>query len=76
MKPLMTIKDIAELLRVSERTVENMIKDGRAPPFMRMGRVRRWDPDVLQEWVRAQGAGQKPSSHPEKVPLEKGGKAT
>ena len=54
MKPLMTIKDVAELLRVSDRTVENMISEGRAPPFFRMARLRRWDPEVVREWILAQ----------------------
>jgi len=76
MKPLMTIKEIADLLRLSKRTVENMIRDGRAPPFFRMGRVRRWDPDVFQEWVRAQGGAPKQASHPGKNPLEEGAKST
>lgn len=52
METLLTAEDVARLLRVSLRKFEDMIKAGRAPAFVRMGRLRRWEPEVVRVWIR------------------------
>lgn len=52
METLLTAEDVARLLRVSPRKFEDMVKAGRAPVFVRMGRLRRWEPEVVRIWIR------------------------
>lgn len=52
METLFTALDVARLLRVSPRKFEDMVKAGRAPAFVRMGRLRRWEPEVVRTWIK------------------------
>jgi predicted DNA-binding transcriptional regulator AlpA len=60
---LLTIEDIAALLRVSPKSVRDRIvhKPGFPPPAVVIGpRTRRWARDALIAWVE-QGARQSPA---------------
>ncbi len=52
METLLTAGDVARLLRVSPRKFEDMVKTGQAPAFVRMGRLRRWEPEIVRIWLR------------------------
>lgn len=54
MEELLTAGDVARLLRISPRKFEDMVKHGMAPPHVRMGRLRRWEPDVVRAWIEQQ----------------------
>ena len=49
---ILTLPEVAELLRVHPITVYRMIKQGRLPSF-RIGRVLRFDSAQLEDWLRA-----------------------
>jgi excisionase family DNA binding protein len=48
---ILTISEVAALLKVHPITVYRMIKQGRLPAF-RIGRVLRFDADRLEDWLR------------------------
>lgn len=52
METLLTAGDVARLLRVSPRKFEDMVKTGHAPAFVRMGRLRRWEPEIVRVWIK------------------------
>lgn len=52
METLLTICEVANLLRISPRKLEDMIKAGSAPAYIRMGRLRRWEPEVVKVWLK------------------------
>jgi excisionase family DNA binding protein len=49
---LLTVKEAAEVLAVSERTVFYLIRSGRLPT-VQIGRLRRVPLDALREFARA-----------------------
>ncbi|MGE3819865.1 MAG: helix-turn-helix transcriptional regulator [Isosphaeraceae bacterium] len=54
--PLWTISDIATYLCVSRRGVERLIASGALPrPCARIGRLPRWKPIDIIEWVEKGG---------------------
>jgi len=53
---LLTAQQVAEHLQISDRTFEHMVSSGNAPPFIRIGRLRRWRPLDLSKWIRKQAA--------------------
>ncbi len=48
---IMTISEVAELLKVHPITVYRLIKQGKLPYF-RIGRILRFDADQLEDWLR------------------------
>lgn len=54
MEKLFTLETLATLLQISDRKLEMMLKKGDGPPFVRLGRLRRWEPQVVQEWLQKQ----------------------
>jgi len=52
---VMTIKDVAQYLRLSEAKVYAMARDGSIPAF-RIGKSWRFQKELLVEWIR-NGAG-------------------
>lgn len=48
---LLTVKDVAGALRLSERTVWRKEMTGELPPAIRIGGVVRWSPNSLQTWI-------------------------
>jgi excisionase family DNA binding protein len=51
-----TKKDVAEYLRVTVRTVENLMKAG-VVPFYRIGSLVRFDMDLVKSEMRARTQG-------------------
>lgn len=47
---IMTVRDVAEYLRVSEAKVYRLAKDGELPVF-RIGKAWRFRKDLLDEWL-------------------------
>lgn len=50
--PLFDAKSLAGYLRVSTRTLENIIQRGEGPPYVRLGRQRRWRPADVEVWLK------------------------
>lgn len=46
--------DVARLLQVSGRTVDNLLRAGRLPEPMRLSTHPRWHREQLLEWLRDQ----------------------
>ncbi len=51
METLLSAQEVAALLKVSLRKFEQMVKDGKAPPHIRLGRLRRWPVEEVNEWM-------------------------
>mgnify|MGYP002631865806 CR=1 FL=1 len=54
--PLLTARETAELLRVSERTLWTLTDSG-SIPCVRVGRSVRYDQQDLETWIRSQKSG-------------------
>ena len=48
---LLTIEDVAAVLRCSPRSVYRLIGSGRVPPPCRFGSLMRWTPATIETWV-------------------------
>jgi excisionase family DNA binding protein len=48
---IMTVKEVAEYLRVSEAKVYRLVKEG-ALPVARIGKAWRFRRDLLDEWLK------------------------
>jgi excisionase family DNA binding protein len=51
MSPLLTTKQLAQILGVSERHVYRQSAAGKFPRPKRIGRCVRWDPDDFRNWL-------------------------
>jgi excisionase family DNA binding protein len=52
--PLLTTEDVANMVGVSVRTVEDWRRDKVGPPFTRLGgRTIRYRRDLLEAWIDA-----------------------
>jgi len=52
---LLTKAELAEVLKVSVRTIDRYISEGGGPPYVRIGRGRgqlRWRWGDVREWLR------------------------
>jgi len=49
--PLLTSNDLQRLLRVGDRTLRRWVDAGRLPAPVRLGRARRWQADVIRDWL-------------------------
>lgn len=54
--PLLTAIDLSALLQVSRRKLEEMVAAGEVPHPVRFGRIRRWHPDSIAQWLANQDA--------------------
>lgn len=54
MDSLLKTADVAAKLNISERSLERLILQGEAPPYIKIGRLRRWHPDELMAWINKQ----------------------
>jgi len=52
-EPLLTAKQVAELLAVPESWVREATRDGRLP-HLRLGRYRRYQRPVIEAWLSEQ----------------------
>jgi len=50
-KRLLTIKDTADILKVSERHLANLSKRGQFPPPVKLGRCVRYKRDDVSRWI-------------------------
>lgn len=51
MPKLLGTKDLAALLGISLRKLEQMIERGELPAHVRLGRTRKWKEDHVQQWL-------------------------
>ena len=51
-QPLLTADDLAQVLKVSTRSVRRLVDEGRCPkPVHVSRRAIRWEPKAVQEWI-------------------------
>lgn len=50
-KPLMDLKDVIAVTKVCRSTLWKMVKDGRFPKPIKLGRDLRWKPETVQSWL-------------------------
>ena len=48
---LMNVKDVADQLQCSQRTVYRLSDTGRLPKPIRLGALLRWDRSVIERWI-------------------------
>ncbi len=48
------LDEVAAEMGICRRTAETLLARGGLPAPVRIGRVRRWDRDMIAEWLRAQ----------------------
>lgn len=48
---LLTKREVAQLLRISERTLERLTEIGEGPPSVKFGRSRRWLRRDVEQWL-------------------------
>lgn len=53
---LMTIRELAALLRITPRHVRNLVADGKLPPPIKLGASVRWPRAAVASWLAAQTA--------------------
>ena len=51
---LLEAKEVAKLLGISLRKLDAMAASGEAPKCVRFGRMRRWQPSIIDAWLREQ----------------------
>ena len=50
---LLTQGDLARRLRISIRQIRRLGKSGSLPRPLKIGALKRWDPDEIDRWVKA-----------------------
>ncbi|MCC7291373.1 MAG: helix-turn-helix domain-containing protein [Phycisphaerales bacterium] len=50
---LLTVRDVAGVLRISSRQVQKLRASGRIPAPVKLARSTRWRADEIQAWVQA-----------------------
>lgn len=53
MQPLLTIKDVADILKLKLDTVRRHKAKGLLPPHVVVFGSHRWEPEVIADWVKA-----------------------
>jgi len=48
---MLSSRDVAELLKCSDRHVTNLRKEGRMPPCIKLGTLVRWSRKVIEDWI-------------------------
>jgi excisionase family DNA binding protein len=48
---LLTIKQLAERLQLSTRTIYRLAQEGTLPKPVKIGRANRWRREVLDDWL-------------------------
>jgi excisionase family DNA binding protein len=57
MRALLTPEELAELLSVPTRTLDQWRYYGRGPQFIKIGRHCRYRPEAIDAWLAAQSRG-------------------
>ena len=52
-RPLIGMEHLAELIGVSTQTLRRMTQSGKLPEPIRLGRLIRWKPQVIDDWIAA-----------------------
>lgn len=50
-KLLLEAREVAHLLGISLRKLDDMVSKEEAPPCIRIGRVRKWRLDEINRWI-------------------------
>lgn len=50
-QPLMNAAEVTQAIKVSRRTFENLMCRQEGPPFLLIGRQRRWRPSDVNQWI-------------------------
>jgi len=50
-EPLMSATEVTRAIGVSRRTFENLMCRQEGPPFLLIGRQRRWRPSDVNQWI-------------------------
>lgn len=53
---LVSAKVFADRLGISLRMLEELITQGKVPPYIKLGRLRRWHPEQVDLWINEQFA--------------------
>ncbi len=53
MRKLMTEEQVADLLGFAPKTLANQRCRGEGPPFLKLGRLVRYDPEDVTLWISA-----------------------
>lgn len=53
---LVSAKVFADRLGISLRMLEELIAQGKVPPYIKLGRLRRWHPEQVDQWINEQFA--------------------
>jgi excisionase family DNA binding protein len=61
---LWTQREAADFLRCSPRTLERLRVEGEGPPYARVGRLVRYDPDAVRAWLKERTRGRRPEPRP------------
>jgi len=65
---LLTIRDLAKVLKLSPRSIWRLVKNHQLPAPVRIGGSIRWRADDISRWI-AKGCHQTPDANPD-VPSE------
>ena len=52
--PFVEVKDIAEVLDLSEEQIRRLWREGRLPPALSLTKKLRWDKEFFLNWIRSQ----------------------
>ncbi len=64
---LLTIRELAKVLKLSPRSIWRLVKNHQLPAPVRIGGSIRWRADDISLWI-AKGCHQTPDANPEFVP--------
>ena len=64
--PLLDVKQVAQILNCSTRTVYRLSDGGKMPRPLRVGNLVRWSHDTINEWIEAGCKPVKSFTHPRK----------
>lgn len=53
-KQLLTVKELAEVLRVHTQTIYEWMVNGKIP-YIKLGRAVRFDPEAINQWLSEEG---------------------
>jgi len=54
MDSLLSAQAFAARLGISVRMLEDLILQGKTPPYIKLGRLRRWHPTQVDAWISEQ----------------------
>lgn len=52
----LTLKDLCKRLKLAQSTIFGLLRQGKFPRGLKIGRSRRWNADEVIAWVEAQEA--------------------